>query len=706
MWEDPSLGSVNGTGVRAPRHLNATAVLEKLNADGTWERVDSQPRVPISVYHGSSNDGRTVMTIVLNHALTEPLTTKVVLATKEYPSQLLCSSDEFTVRALPYPPYPSSVALDPPRWERMSGSHCSSPPCACLQLEPPAGPPPSPYPNQQMPLWVWPVASIGILLIVVCCYGLVSCGSHDPTGTGNPRGGGAAQGFPPHNGFHHQPLLEAADAHPIQPPNRPSLFAMPAKLWRLTANAALTRTMDSQGSGGSGPGGGGMEGRGSISSTPLEGFPTGSGSPRHLQGMRGTGSYETYSPRGSSIIPGRDPAAGRLSQRARVSSFRARADNRRSALGGMTGAVQWVRAMNPSGWVQWVRSDLLPISSEEQPPVPPGPMGAVHWVRRLDAENRAWLVRSDDMALVTDFTLVDKEEVAALPHEEKIRWFRHELEQRLLPAHAAGGPVKFTMHRGEELRLMIEEFDALEMHDMRRTFRFRCPEPPPHRTVTRAVNPNPNRRYLGETDFFHDAGGVGREVYSIVCADLFSSALGMFRFSDIDNLTYCIDPNAGHSKEWLRLFRFAGRFLGKALVDGVIVPAHLSAVLYKQLLHVPIQLEDVLHIDSQVHASLQVLLTPTPTALQRTANPNPNPIAVDAQEQRLRSPLRDLFGGDQKRAHGGGVDARVDSEWYPSRCDGRQQAGLRRRAGAVDDPEPDRAPARGLCVWVLGGGPL
>ena len=188
------------------------------------------------------------------------------------------------------------------------------------------------------------------------------------------------------------------------------------------------------------------------------------------------------------------------------------------------------------------------------------------------------------MALVTDFNLVDKEEVASLPHEIKIRWFRHELEQRLLPPHAAGGPVKFTMVRGEELRLMIEEFDQLEMHDMRRTFRF---------------------RFTGETDFFHDAGGVGREVYNIVCAELFSSTLGLFRFSDIDNLTYTIDPSSGTSKEWLRLFRFAGRFLGKALVDGVTVQAHLSAVLYKQLLHVPIALEDVSAIDSQVHSSLQ-----------------------------------------------------------------------------------------------------
>jgi len=249
--------------------------------------------------------------------------------------------------------------------------------------------------------------------------------------------------------------------------------------------------------------------------------------------------------------------------------------------------VQWVRAMNPSGWIQWVQTDVL-IPTEEEIPVPGTTGPQVTWVKRIDkADGREWLVRSDDVALVTEFDMVDKAEVAALDFKLKMRWVRHELEQRLLPAHAAGGPVKFTIVRGEELMTLVEAFDDLEVQDMHRTFRFRV---------------------AGETDFFHDAGGVGREVYALACKDLFSEDLGLFKFSDIDNLTYCIDPRTGTSKEWLRLFRFAGRFLGKAFIDGVMLGAHLSGVLYKQLLHVPITLEDVLAVDSQVHNSLQWML--------------------------------------------------------------------------------------------------
>ena len=46
----------------------------------------------------------------------------------------------------------------------------------------------------------------------------------------------------------------------------------------------------------------------------------------------------------------------------------------------------------------------------------------------------------------------------------------------------------------------------------------------------------------------------------------------------------------------------------QALVDGVTVSAHLSAVLYKQLLRVPIVVEDVQAVDSEVHNSMQWML--------------------------------------------------------------------------------------------------
>ena len=105
VWEDPTRrlddahadGNAITSAAAGVPNATATIFLEKLNADGTWERVDSQPRVPIKgcLYAPGCND-HTTMGIVLSRALTEPLTTKIVLATQEYPSQLLCSSDEFT----------------------------------------------------------------------------------------------------------------------------------------------------------------------------------------------------------------------------------------------------------------------------------------------------------------------------------------------------------------------------------------------------------------------------------------------------------------------------------------------------------------------------------------------------------------------------------------------------------------------------------
>ena len=43
------------------------------------------------------------------------------------------------------------------------------------------------------------------------------------------------------------------------------------------------------------------------------------------------------------------------------------------------------------------------------------------------------MVRSDDADLADDFSQIDWREIAAHDFELKARWFRHELEQRLVP---------------------------------------------------------------------------------------------------------------------------------------------------------------------------------------------------------------------------------------------------------------------------------
>ena len=136
---------------------------------------------------------------------------------------------------------------------------------------------------------------------------------------------------------------------------------------------------------------------------------------------------------------------------------------------------------------------------------------------------------------------------------------------------------------------MSEYFKSMPPSEFHRTFRF---------------------RYEGETDFFHDAGGVAREVYSVLVEGLFAPEAGLFAFSDIDNLSYQLvpTPDGMPVEKKLERLRMAGQVLGKALLDGVTLPVHLSAVLYKHLLRVPVTFPDVMLVDSHVHSSLVYMI--------------------------------------------------------------------------------------------------
>jgi len=268
----------------------------------------------------------------------------------------------------------------------------------------------------------------------------------------------------------------------------------------------------------------------------------------------------------------------------RKESFMTRAQNRESMM--QKGAVRWVRAMElATGRVQWIKVDILIPAQFPSAETQRG----LAWIRRVDTKGGVWMVRSDDADLADDFSQIDWREIAAHDFELKARWFRHELEQRLVPPQADGGPVKFTVQRGLELEMMQSYFSQLKPEDFKRTFRF---------------------RFDGETDFFHDAGGVAREVYNVLVDKLFSTDLpGLFTFSDIDNLCYRICPTQGPPSEAnLQLFRMAGQVLGKALVDGVTLNVHLSAVMYKQLLKNPLTVSDVILVDSQTYSSLSYML--------------------------------------------------------------------------------------------------
>jgi len=175
-------------------------------------------------------------------------------------------------------------------------------------------------------------------------------------------------------------------------------------------------------------------------------------------------------------------------------------------------------------------------------------------------------------------------DVQAMPlFPAKLRWVRHKLEQHLLPAEADIGPMRIEVSRANLLQGALDHFLGMEPAEFCRAFRYRI---------------------ASETDFYQDVGGVTREIYMLYSEALFSPASGLFIANNAGDIKYQIDPQSGDSREALDFFIFAGRLLGKAVLDGYHVSAHLVAPLYKLLLRRPVTMEDVQSVDSEVHQSL------------------------------------------------------------------------------------------------------
>ena len=76
--------------------------------------------------------------------------------------------------------------------------------------------------------------------------------------------------------------------------------------------------------------------------------------------------------------------------------------------------------------------------------------------------------------------------------------------------------------------------------------------------------------------------------------------LGIFIKADNPELTYTINPKLDNSDATLDLFEFAGRVIGKALFERVVLNVHLDDCTLKYLVGKPLTLEDLQSLDTPV----------------------------------------------------------------------------------------------------------
>ncbi|KAH8084401.1 ubiquitin protein ligase [Aureococcus anophagefferens] len=225
-----------------------------------------------------------------------------------------------------------------------------------------------------------------------------------------------------------------------------------------------------------------------------------------------------------------------------------------------------------AGWVSWARDDAL----------------GLQFVRRFDARGRLELVDARvgcAVGAADAATRLDLEDSGSWPFARR-RALRSTLEALRIPWQT--GRVSPVVTRGPTL--LQDCFDALgglRDDQWRWPFFF---------------------KFAGEPGL--DAGGVGRECLRLATSAIFATHFGLFKCAEGDALTYTVQDDAAVAaavEGGARWLNFAGKLVGKALLDGAHLDAHLNRCLLKHVCGEPLSLVDLGWLDETLLKSLSQL---------------------------------------------------------------------------------------------------
>ncbi|KAK1393002.1 E3 ubiquitin-protein ligase UPL1 [Heracleum sosnowskyi] len=114
-----------------------------------------------------------------------------------------------------------------------------------------------------------------------------------------------------------------------------------------------------------------------------------------------------------------------------------------------------------------------------------------------------------------------------------------------------------------------------------------------------------NVHFQGEEGI--DAGGLTREWYQLLSRVIFDK--GALLFTTVGNeSTFQPNPNSVYQTEHLSYFKFVGRVVAKALLDGQLLDVHFTRSFYKHILGVKVTYHDIEAIDPDYFKNLKWML--------------------------------------------------------------------------------------------------
>ncbi|KAJ2879601.1 hypothetical protein IWW38_006088 [Coemansia aciculifera] len=111
-------------------------------------------------------------------------------------------------------------------------------------------------------------------------------------------------------------------------------------------------------------------------------------------------------------------------------------------------------------------------------------------------------------------------------------------------------------------------------------------------------------RFVGEEGV--DEGGVQKEFFQLIVRDVFSSKYGIFKANDESQYHWFI-PQASPTPDALEEMRLTGQLIGLAVYNAVILDIHLPPALYKKLLGLQVDRDDLREVDPALHHGLTQL---------------------------------------------------------------------------------------------------
>ncbi|KAJ2082765.1 hypothetical protein GGI09_007459, partial [Coemansia sp. S100] len=112
-------------------------------------------------------------------------------------------------------------------------------------------------------------------------------------------------------------------------------------------------------------------------------------------------------------------------------------------------------------------------------------------------------------------------------------------------------------------------------------------------------------RFVGEEGV--DEGGVQKEFFQLIVRDVFSSKYGIFKANEESQYHWFI-PQANPTPDALEEMRLTGQLIGLAVYNAVILDMHFPPALYKKLLGIRVDRDDLKEVDPSLYHGLAQLM--------------------------------------------------------------------------------------------------